>query len=176
MCALVSPEDRRTGERSADSWPEDDPYVYGYTNITYRLKNGQTVKRSYYGASVSAFLELLPLETQPEFLAQTQPAFFNRGSDVTSWTISNAYDSKYVQKSWPAADSQALFDAMQADLLARTTEEIARPAGRLDRQSSVSRRLPARGRRTFSSSGAFAVTDKTPNTLRFCAKRACLMK
>lgn len=47
------------GERSADSWPEDDPYVYGYTNITYRLKNGQTVKRSYYGASVSAFLELL---------------------------------------------------------------------------------------------------------------------
>ncbi len=162
------------GERSADSWPEDDPYVYGYTNITYRLKNGQTVKRSYYGASVSAFLELLPLETQPEFLAQTQPAFFNRGSDVTSWTISNAYDSKYVQKSWPAADSQALFDAMQADLLARTTEEIARPQGALIANLQFLADFPPEGAERFSSSGAFAVTDKTPNTLRFLREKGVL--
>ncbi|MCR2024944.1 hypothetical protein [Anaerotruncus colihominis] len=165
------------GEQYSDSWLEDapdDPYVYGYTNITYRLKNGRTVKRSYYGASVSAFLELLPLETQPEFLAQTQPAFFNRGSDVTSWTISNAYKSKYVQKSWPAADSQALFDAMQADLLARTAEEIARPQGSLIANIQFLADLPPEGAERFASSGVFAVTDKMPNTLRFLREKGVL--
>lgn len=164
------------GERSADSWPEDDPYVYGYTNITYRLKNGQTVKRSYYGASVSAFLELLPLETQPEFLAQTQPAFFNRGSDVTSWTISNAYDSKYVQKSWPAADSQALFDAMQADLLARTTEEIARPQGALIANLQFLADFPPEGAERFPAAARSRSLTKRRIRAFFARKGPCLMK
>ncbi|MFR1109989.1 MAG: hypothetical protein ACLSDO_02460 [Anaerotruncus colihominis] len=44
------------GERSADSWPEDDPYVYGYTiSLPLKRTDGQ---RSYYGAS-SALFELV---------------------------------------------------------------------------------------------------------------------
>lgn len=162
------------GKRYSDSWSDDDPYVRSYTNITYRLKNGRTVKRSYYGASVSAFSELLPLETQPEFLAQTQPAFFNRGSDVASWTISNAFDSKYVDKSWTASDSQALYDAMRADLLALTPEEIAHPQGDLIATLRFNADFPTEGAERFASSGSFAVTDKTPETLRFLREKGVL--
>ena len=48
---------------------------------------------------------LAPLETSPDLLAQTHPAFFDRGQDVKKWRISDPFGAWTVEKAWPAADS-----------------------------------------------------------------------
>lgn len=122
-----------------------EEYMHLGSTITYTLKNGRTLTRRYEGAGTSSIRLLAPLETSPDLLAQTHPAFFDRGQDVKKWRISDPFGAWTVEKAWPAADSQALLDAMRTDLLAQTAEDLLHPSGRARRVGDVRGGPPARG-------------------------------
>lgn len=151
-----------------------EEFVHTGTYITYTLKNGRTLSRRYDGAGTFSIRLLAPLETSPDLLAQTHPAFFNKGKDITKWYVSNAFGGKASEEVWPAADSQALLDAMKADLLEQTADDLLHPSGEFIARVSFTAVLPPEGAERASTGGVFYVTDRTPRTRDFLEKKGVL--
>lgn len=151
-----------------------EEFIHAGTSITYTLKNGRTLSRRYDGSGSYSARLLVPLETSPDLLAQTHPAFFDRGRDITKWTVSNAFGGGTVEKVWPAADSQALLDAMREDLLEQTTEDLLHPSGEFIARVEFTAKLPPEGAERASADGIFYVTDRTPRTRDFLAGKGVL--
>lgn len=112
-------------ERHDDN--QDFEPAYSNTKIIYHLKNGKTLRRYYSFTSVQTLLKLAQLETNPEFLAQTNPAFIVKPDMVSKWKITNAFGTNKMERIFTEQESAALLDAIQADLLDETTEDLLHP-------------------------------------------------
>lgn len=106
---------------------QDIKGAYANTTITYRLKNGKSMQRNYNFTSVQTLMKLASLETNAEFLAQTNPAFIAQPDMISKWTITNAFGTNKMEKIFSEQQSAALLKAMQADLLDQTTEDLLHP-------------------------------------------------
>lgn len=151
-----------------------EEYMHLGSTITYTLKNGRTLTRRYEGAGTGSIRLLAPLETSPDLLAQTHPAFFDRGQDVKKWRISDPFGAWTVEKAWPVADSQALLDAMRTDLLAQTVEDLLHPSDAPVAWVTFEADLPPEGAPRASTSGSFLVTESSLHTRAFLAEKGVL--
>ncbi len=145
-------------------------------SLTYHLKNGKTLSRSYSGLLAQDLELLLPIELSGEFLAQTNPAYFVKGQEVTSWELQDLFGVQHeeIGKDWTAEESQELLDAIAADAAAMTLEELQNPKSKPVAILNAFADPPKEGSERFCRWSIFPVTDRTPRTYEFLAKKNAL--
>jgi hypothetical protein len=107
-------------------------YSHGYMNylsIEYALKNGRTVTRRYTDVTRETWARLAALETQPDFIANNHPVFWmdafrEKGILKIDATIESAAGNEPKPLTLTRYESEALLDAVKADMLALTKEAI----------------------------------------------------
>ncbi len=145
-------------------------------SLTYRLKNGKTLSRSYSGIPSEEIERLLPIEISGEFLAQTNPAYFVKGQQVTSWELQDPFGFRHeeIGEDWTAEESQELLDAIAADAASMTLEDLKNPQSEPVAILNCFANPPKEGSERFCRWGIFPVTDRTTHTYAFLAKKNLL--
>lgn len=106
-------------------------YPYIWMELTYRLKNGQTMQRSYYRMAEEATLTLTNLENKRDFITSGHALFRlgePDGGRVRGVQMYNALGRQTAAPSLSAVDNDRLIDAIRQDLLAEPLEEILDPS------------------------------------------------
>lgn len=111
----------------------DNNYSSSMLNITYTMKNGSTMERSYYEVYTPAVMELIRLEGQEEFKKENHAVFINDSLPlpqeqlIRSIYLKNSYGED-TELTLSEAQKRTLLDAMQQDILkesyAGSTEEV----------------------------------------------------
>lgn len=101
-------------------------YDGGQLRMAYHLANGKTLERQYYQALVGAAREaMLPLETNEEYLRQSQQIFAIDEGMVGEILLTNALGTaEQTVEGLSLAQKKALLEAMRTDLLSQTTEDL----------------------------------------------------
>lgn len=160
--------------------------VYNYVEITYVFGNGQKMKRTYHTSTSETTRHLFPLETDEDIIKTWEPIFLASQSapemTVSHFMLMDSILSKQLPINLTAKDQSGLIDAMKADILAVTQEDLvsrkprilgfityqATPVEEQFAYTSYSLYEPAMyASDAYSSFGYFTVTDKSINTLAF---------
>lgn len=143
---------------------DEDQTVYANTSIKYLLKNGKTMQRNYGVVKVETLMKLAALETNAEFLAQTHPAFFIEPKLITKWMITDAFGANKVEQIYSEQESVALLEAIKADLLDQTSEELLYPTDHILAVVMFDVERPKDGGIRSADNGYFYVTSEKQRT------------
>ena len=102
-----------------------DGHFYGMNlNLTYHLRNGRTMQRSY-GLLAPETLEVLRgLETNDEVLLQTAAIYSMKAERITRVTVIDSVDGAAAEPKLSAEQTAALLEALRADLLAQPQSDL----------------------------------------------------
>ena len=106
----------------------DETGVYANVRLKYQLKNGKQLERTYNRMSAESLKLLLPLETNAEFMKQTDSLFVINPQPIARWEIQDYLGQTRSTISFSQQDNARLVEAMRADMLARTQEQLERPS------------------------------------------------
>lgn len=110
----------------------DERYDYHSLQISYQMKNGRTITRSFHPLYVDAAHKLAELDAQPEFIQKNHALFYT--NDVETVRFDNTvyfYNSLLVEEIKETLSDQdlvRLMDAMRTDMLGETYEQIVNPS------------------------------------------------
>ncbi|MBQ4538653.1 MAG: hypothetical protein II995_03490 [Oscillospiraceae bacterium] len=104
--------------------PESMSNGSGQLRVTYNLKNGSKLQRSYHGLYGDATAMLAKLETIPEFIKQTHGIFSVGAGMVEDVTVRNAVGDRTGKLTLDAQQKQQLISALKEDLLLQPQSEI----------------------------------------------------
>ena len=155
------------------AWEDHNDRLNLNVQLTYHLKNGRRISRSYRWFSSANALMLAPLEVSEELLSQRHPAFFDQGEDVRAWTFQNLYGAQ-EKRTFSPEQSQEWLNAIREDLLATPLEELLHPQGQLLAIVQFEADYPRQARDRFAESGWFQVTESTPRTRALLEKYGLL--
>lgn len=156
-------------ERITEDFSNEDTSLYGTIRLTYHLKNGGKLVRSYHEASLAAYEELVPLEVSQEFLEQTSPVFFTDPSWIGEWNLSDMFYSTTQTLHLSQDDSKLLLEAIRQDQLSLTEEDLRAPSEKAVAELSFTCNNPPEYRlEQFSYVSTYLVADggKTAQFLR----------
>ncbi len=94
-------------------------------NLTYHLKNGRTMQRSYHFLSPETLEVLRGLETNDEVLLQTAAIYSMKAERVTRVTVIDSVDGASAEPKLSAEQTAALLEALRADLLNQPQSDLA---------------------------------------------------
>lgn len=143
---------------------DEDQTVYADTSIKYHLKNGKTMQRNYNVVKVETLMKLAVLETNAEFLAQTHPAFFIEPKLISKWMITDAFGGNKVEQIYSEQESVALLEAIKADLLDQTSEELLYPTDHILAVVMFNVERPKVGGIRSADNGYFYITSEQQRT------------
>lgn len=133
----------------------------GSLRVTYKLKNGKTLARRYYGLYNGAREALFALESQPELIRQSHAAFKGTADMLSSVTVINALGNDSKTLSLTAEQKQQLLEAVRADLLNQPTSELENGAQALGYVQMEYRHMRQKGERVVTHyAGGVAVAEE----------------
>lgn len=153
-----------TKYRRTENWMAEGKATYGDTVITYHLKNGKTMCRTYHLVLNDTLLKLAPIETSAEFLTQTQPVFFTDPKNIEKWTITDPFGGHKIEQLYSEQDSAALLEAMKADLLNQTSEELLHPTDTILAVVQYHAVMPEEAGERWANRAYFYVTNEQQRT------------
>lgn len=113
---------------------EGDEYTYEWLALDYKLKNGKTMKRVLNLIDADAYLQLVNLEDQEDFIRENHTLFYEAPEgEADAYTVQNltlygAYGQDGTPYRLPDGDTERLLNAMRQDMLSEPLEEIKDPS------------------------------------------------
>lgn len=162
---LTDPESIATviAAHSAQTTAKDNSPESGWLHLTYTLKNGKKLSRSYSGLSSDTRLAIEKLETNDEVLTKTAAVF--RMDTVDSVRFENAYGTRSTTVELTDEQKQKLIAALQTDLLAQPQSELdngATPVGVIEFDVPYD---DGDERYDWTSTYTYLLTDSFTNTI-----------
>ena len=115
--AIVAMHRAQTG---AENTSEEN----GSLTLTYHLKNGSTLRRTYLRLCEEAREQLSRLETNDEVLTKTAAVFRADSTLLTDVSVTNAFGTREEEVLLSPSQKSALLEALRADLLAQPQSEL----------------------------------------------------
>jgi len=151
-------------------------------NVTYTLKNGKRLSRSYSGLCEETNRLFASLETNDEVLRATAAVFGLAPERVTKITVADAIDGTEAELNLSEIEKRRLLEALQIDLLAQPQSELeqggtplailyleevseSRSPGAAYRVAAETYRVAAE-ENVYYSTYAYLVTESFTRTLR----------
>lgn len=108
-------------------------FDYSWLSIEYRLKNGSTMKRTYSPIYNQAYQKLAELEANDDFIRAESTLFWAEANPdlakVDTVELYGAFDGASGQHTNVLDDPDAFLDAIRADMLEQSLENISNPKG-----------------------------------------------
>ncbi|MEG2038715.1 MAG: DUF6449 domain-containing protein [Oscillospiraceae bacterium] len=98
--------------------------------ITYTLKNGKTISRSYNCPSKATGDYLLQLENMQDFKEETCPAYLMKSENLSEIIVRDRLGSSEKSFKFSKNDYEKLLVAMRKDVSAETAIDIAKPTAK----------------------------------------------
>lgn len=111
------------------SEPNEMSMVWGYVGLRYNMNDGTTLKRYYRAVSAENAALFLPLQTDAQWMEKTSSFFNIDPGDIRRWSYyTPAGELINEGEASPAKElSELLLAAAQADLLARSVDDLRSP-------------------------------------------------